>query len=595
MASFKRTHTCGELTAQNAGALVHLVGWVHRRRDHGGLIFIDLRDRFGLTQLVFNPKILPQHHAKASELRAEWVISVKGKVVMRAPNMANLSLKSGEIEIEVHELEILSKAKTPPFSIADDRIEVSEELRLKYRYLDMRRGEIAKRLIARHHLMQNTRNYLSEQNFIEITTPVLAKSTPEGARDYLVPSRVHPGAFYALPQSPQIFKQLLMVGGMDRYFQIATCFRDEDLRADRQPEFTQIDLEMSFSTQNDLFPIIEGLMQKLFKTTIDLDLPLPFRRLTYKESAELYGSDKPDLRFGMAFSRLTDIVKEIPCPPIVSSIEKGAIAKGFCVKGGADASRKILDGYGEFVTKFGVGGLSWIKLEGDRFSSNIAKFLNDQSSKALMQKLNAETSDLIVFVVGKEKAVNQSLDHLRRHIAKERNLIPKNSYAMLWITDFPLFQWDEESSSYVCEHHPFTSPNLDDLELLETDPLNARSSSYDLVLNGYEIASGSQRIHDGDLQAKIFKLLNLSSAEVKKRFGFFIEALSYGTPPHLGIALGFDRISMILSDAEGIRDVIAFPKTQKAQDLMLEAPSEVQDGQLFELKLRVERDDIPKK
>ena len=551
------------------------------------MIFIDLRDRFGITQVVFKPEQNPQAHAVASLLRAEWVISIKGKVIPRAAGMVNPKLKTGEIEIEAHEIEILSKAKTPPFSIADETLDVNEELRLKYRYLDIRRGEIAKRLIVRHKLMLAIRNHMDKHRFIEVTTPILGKSTPEGARDYLVPSRVYPGMFYALPQSPQLFKQLLMVGGMDRYFQIATCFRDEDLRADRQPEFAQIDVEMSFGTQDELFGIIESLCAAIFKAC-NLEIFPPFRRMTYQEAVEKYGTDKPDLRFGMAFHRITDLLKESSFSIVKEAIDQGAIVKGFCVKGGGDLSRKTIDDYTSFVSKFGAQGVAWIKMGAEGPTSSITKFFEPDLLNKLIERLEAKQGDLILFVAAQEKVVNQSLDHLRRHIAAARGLIDPHQYEFAWVTDFPLFQWDPETKNYACEHHPFTSPNLDDVPLFETEPLKMRSSSYDLVLNGYEIASGSQRIHDSDLQEKIFRILKLSQDEIKKRFGFFIEALSYGTPPHMGIALGFDRLTMILTQTESIRDVIAFPKTQRASDLMLEAPSAVMQQQLTELKIHLE-------
>lgn len=584
MVSYIRTHNNGTLTKKDEGSKVTLVGWVHKRRDHGGVIFIDLRDRFGITQVLFNPKIDEQVHDKAKDLRSEWVISIKGKVVPRGEGMTNPKLKTGEIEIEAHEIEILSKAKTPPFTIADES-PVNEELRLKYRYLDIRRGEVANRLVMRHKLMQATRNLLSDEGFCEITTPVLGKSTPEGARDFLVPSRNFPGTFYALPQSPQLFKQLLMIGGMDRYFQIATCFRDEDLRADRQPEFSQIDIEMSFGTYEELFPIIEKLVVKLFEASLGMEIYPPFQRMTYQEAVETYGTDKPDLRFELPLHRVTDIIKEASFPHFQEVIGKGGIVKCLVVKKGNTLSRRNIEAFGPFVQKFGVDNVFWLKV-GE--TSGIAKFFDDKLLKKLQDKVEAEKEDLILFLAGKEKSVNQAGDHLRRHIGEELNLIEKNRFALLWVTDFPLFQWDEETQNYACEHHPFTSPHKEDFALLDVDPLKVRSSSYDLVLNGYEIASGSERIFNSDLQAKIFQLIKLSEEEIVERFGFFIEALKYGTPPHLGIALGFDRLVMIFTHGESIRDVIAFPKTQKGNDLMLEAPSSVMKQQLTELKIHVE-------
>lgn len=586
--SYRRTHNCGTLTAKQIGEKVVLAGWVHRRRDHGGLIFIDLRDRFGITQIVFRPESHPQTHQTAGDLRSEWVIAVKGKVIPRAEGMVNTKIKTGEIEIEVSELTILSKAKTPPFSISDEFIHVHEELRLKYRYLDIRRGDVLARLASRHQIMLATRTYLDAHGFTEVMTPILAKSTPEGARDYLVPSRIYPGTFFALPQSPQLFKQLLMISGLDRYFQIAPCFRDEDLRADRQPEFTQIDLEMSFGTQEELFPIIEGLMSAIFKKVLDTHLPTPFLRMPYQEAIERYGTDKPDLRFEMPLIRVDEIAIQSEFSVFLTQLQAKGTVKGLCVKGGADISRRQIDDYTAFVGRLGANGLAWIKMQEEGPTSSIVKFFPPAVLKALIEKMGAETGDLLLFVASPEKTTNQALDHLRRLIARERGLINPNHYAFAWVTDFPLFQWDQETQNYACEHHPFTSPHLEDFALLDKDPLKARSSSYDLVLNGYEIASGSQRIHDGELQEKIFRLLRLSEEDIKKRFGFFIEALQYGTPPHLGVALGLDRIVMILTQTESIRDVIAFPKTQRATDLMMDAPSEVMKEQLTELKIHVE-------
>lgn len=586
--SYKRTHNCGQLTAKELGQKVLLAGWVHRRRDHGGLIFIDLRDRFGLTQVVFRPEHDQALHERAGQLRSEWVIAIVGEVIPRSEGMRNPKLKTGEIEIEVHQLEILSKAKTPPFSIADEFVTANEELRLKYRYLDMRRGEIAKRLVTRHQTCLAIRTHLDTHGFLEITTPVLAKSTPEGARDYLVPSRIHPGTFYALPQSPQLFKQILMVGGMDRYFQIATCFRDEDSRSDRQPEFAQIDIEMSFGTQEELFPIIEQMMGAIFKECKGIELSYPFRRLPHREAVERFGTDKPDLRFGMELVRINAIAEKSTFSVFKEQLSGGGVIKGICVKGGSEISRKEIDGYTTLVGRLGAKGLAWMKMQDGVLTSSITKFFDTELLEALAATMHAEEGDLLLFVASDEKTTNMALDHLRRHIAKERGLIDPNRYEFAWITEFPLFQWDAESQNFACEHHPFTSPWLEDFHLLDTDPLKARSSSYDLVLNGFELGSGSQRIHNSELQEKIFRLLKLSEADIKTRFGFFIEALQYGTPPHLGIALGIDRIVMLLTDAESLRDVIAFPKTKLATDLMLEAPSEVMQEQLTELKIHVE-------
>ncbi len=587
MFDYRRTHTCGALRREDINTSVTLSGWVNRRRDHGGLIFIDLRDRFGITQLVFDPIQTPEAHQQAEKLRGEWVISIKGKVIPREEGMANPKLPTGEIEVLVTEIEILSKAKTPPFSICDEQIDVNEELRLKYRYLDIRRGDVAKKLVTRHQAMMATRQYLDQQGFIEISTPILGKSTPEGARDYLVPSRIYPGTFYALPQSPQIFKQLLMVSGMDRYFQIAQCFRDEDLRADRQPEFTQIDMEMSFGTPEDLMPIIEGLIQKMFKVCCHLDIPTPFRRVSHQVCMDKYGCDRPDLRFGMELHQLDSIAKQTNFSVFLDQLREGGIVKGLCVKGGADLSRKAIDEYTEFVGRLGIKGLAWIKYQETGLSSSIVKFFPEDVQQQLIQEMEMEAGDLVFMIADQPARTNQALDHLRRKIARDRGLIDPHRYEFLWVTDFPLFSWNEEEGRLQSEHHPFTSPNLEDLHLLKTEPLKMRSSGYDIVLNGYEIGGGSQRIHNSELQQQIFECLKLTPEELEAKFGFFLEALSYGTPPHLGIALGLDRIVMILTQTENIRDVIAFPKTQKASDLMLESPSKVSNEQLKELEIRV--------
>lgn len=588
MTNFRRTFDCGSLRKEHIGQLVTLSGWVHRRRDHGGLIFIDLRDRFGLTQLVFDPEKNPEAHAIGEKLRSEYVIAVQGKIIPRQAEMENPKLKTGEIEVLVQSIDVLSKSKTPPFSICDEQIEVNEELRLKYRYLDIRRGHIAEKLIIRHKAMLATRQFLDHHGFLEIATPILGKSTPEGARDYLVPSRTCPGSFYALPQSPQIFKQLLMVSGMDRYFQIAQCFRDEDLRADRQPEFTQIDMEMSFGTPEDLMPIIEGLLKQIFRECNGIEIPATFRRVPHKECMEKYGTDRPDMRFGMELVNLNEIAEKSTFTIFHEQLKEGAIVKGLCVKGGSDISRKGIDEYTEFVGRFGVKGLAWMKMQDGALSSSIVKFFSHDLQKELIQKMHIENGDLIFMVADQPAQTNQALDHLRRRLARDRNLMDPKKLEFLWVTDFPLFAKDEETGRLASEHHPFTSPNPDDIPLLETDPLKVRSSGYDIVLNGYEIGGGSQRIHNSDLQKKIFELLKLTPEELETKFGFFIEALSYGTPPHLGIALGLDRLVMILTQTENIRDVIAFPKTQKASDLMLECPSHVSMEQLKELKLSTE-------
>ncbi|WP_082192357.1 aspartate--tRNA ligase [Chlamydia suis] len=579
-----RTHKCNELSLNHVGDRVRLSGWVHRYRNHGGVVFIDLRDRFGITQIVCRQEESPELHRLMDQVRSEWVLCVEGLVCARLEGMENPNLATGSIEVEVSHLEILSRAQNLPFSISDEHINVNEELRLTYRYLDMRRGDILDRLMWRHKVMLACREYLDEQGFTEVVTPILGKSTPEGARDYLVPSRIYPGNFYALPQSPQLFKQILMVGGLDRYFQIATCFRDEDLRADRQPEFAQIDMEMSFGGPEDLFPIVENLVARMFAVK-GVELSAPFQRMTYQEAKEFYGTDKPDLRFGLRLKNCCEYAKKFSFSIFLDQMAQGGIVKGFCVPGGADISRKQLDGYTDFVKRYGAMGLVWIKNQDGKIASNVAKFASEEVFQEMFEAFEAKDQDMLLLVAAPEAVANQSLDHLRRSIAKERQLYDATQYQFVWITDFPLFA--KEDGELCPEHHPFTAPLDEDIPLLDKDPLSVRSSSYDLVLNGYEIASGSQRIHNPDLQNKIFGLLKLSQESVKEKFGFFIDALSFGTPPHLGIALGLDRIMMVLTGAETIREVVAFPKTQKAGDLMMSAPSEILPIQLKELGLKL--------
>lgn len=588
MFDYRRSHNCGQLRQSDVGGNVTLSGWVHRRRDHGGLIFIDLRDRHGITQLVFDPNRNPKAHSEGEKLRSEWVISIKGTVSARAEGMTNPKLPTGTIEILIDDIDVLSRAKTPPFSICDDTVEVNEELRLKYRYLDIRRGDVAQKLITRHKAMMATRRFLDKKEFLEITTPILGKSTPEGARDYLVPSRVHQGSFYALPQSPQIFKQLLMVSGMDRYFQIAQCFRDEDLRADRQPEFTQIDLEMSFGIPDDLMTIIEGLIKDIFKECNRVDVPTPFQRIPHRVCMEKYGCDRPDLRFEMELIPLDHIAKRSDFSVFLEQLNQGGIVKGINVKGGSDLSRKNIEEYTEFVGRLGIKGLAWMKMQDTGLNSNIVKFFSEDLQKELIAQAKLEPGDLLFMIADTPSAANQALDHLRRRLAKDRNLIDPSRLEFLWVTEFPLFSLDTDTGRLQSEHHPFTSPDPRDIHLMETDPLKVRSSGYDIVLNGYEIGGGSQRIHNSDLQKKIFELLKLTPEELKEKFGFFIEALSYGTPPHLGLALGLDRIVMILTQTDNIRDVIAFPKTQKASDMMMDCPSAVAQIQLNDLKIRID-------
>ncbi|MDJ0651404.1 MAG: aspartate--tRNA ligase [Simkaniaceae bacterium] len=582
---YRRTHLCNALRKKDIGSIVTLSGWVHRRRDHGGLLFIDLRDRFGLTQLIFDSEISKKAHEEACKLRSEWVISVKGKVRARGEGLENPKLETGTIEIAVTECAILSSAKTPPFSICDDSTETSEEIRLKHRYLDIRRVEIASKLVMRHKVLMATRTFLDREGFLEVNTPILGRSTPEGARDYLVPSRVYPGNFYALPQSPQIFKQLLMVGGLDRYFQIAPCFRDEDLRSDRQTEFTQIDIEMSFEYPEAIAGLINRYLKAVFKKCLNYTVPEEIPTMTYHDCIENYGTDRPDLRFGMPLVRVDEIVRNSDFTVFKEQLHTGGCVKALCVRGGADISRKEIERYTEFVEKFGLRGLGWMKKQEDGLASNIVKFFSKDQQQALEDKLNAKKGDLLFFAAAHETLVNQSLDHLRRLIAKDRKLINPDSYTFLWVTDFPLFEWDEKEGRLQSTHHPFTMPHPDDIELLTTDPLKVRSNAYDIVINGYELGGGSQRIHDYRIQEQVFEALKLDPQEVSQKFGFFTTALQYGTPPHLGIALGFDRLIMLLSKTENIRDVIAFPKTQKASDLMMQCPSSVHPGQLDELEI----------
>lgn len=565
----QRTHSCGELSSANIKQSVSLSGWVDRRRDHGGLIFIDLRDRFGTTQLIIDPN----KHKDGHKLRSEWVISVQGTVILRAEGMANPKMKTGEIEIDVTKLHVLSLAKTPPFSICEDITEVSEDIRLKYRYLDIRRGQLLQNLKTRSDAMQTIRSALIKQNFLEITTPILGRATPEGARDYLVPSRIYPGSFYALPQSPQLYKQLLMMSGCDRYFQIATCFRDEDLRADRQPEFTQVDIEMSFGSFDELKKIVENLLTELFGN-------FEFAHMTHAECMENYGTDKPDLRFDMPLLRVTDIGKRSD----FAVFKQAPTIKALNVKGGSKLSRKDIEKYTAFVGGFGLKGLAWMKYVEGAFASSIVKFFDQGLLDELKQECEVEEGDLLLFAAADESLVNQALDHLRRQLARDLGLI-EDTFKFLWVTDFPLLEWDATDNRYYSMHHPFTSPHPDDIPLLDTDPGQVRSSGYDIVLNGFEIGGGSVRIHDFALQEKIFKTLKLSIEEAREKFGFFIDALKYGTPPHLGIALGLDRLVMLLCKTENIRDVIAFPKTQKASDLMTECPNIVESHQLEELKI----------
>ncbi|GAB4556599.1 MAG: aspartate--tRNA ligase [Geothermobacteraceae bacterium] len=586
LGSWKRTHYCGDLKAEHTGEQVCLMGWVQRRRDHGGLIFIDLRDRTGIVQLALDPDRDPEAHAKADQVRSEWVVAAIGKVSKRPEGMVNPKLKTGEVEIEVSELRILNQAETPPFML-DEYTEVAENLRLKYRYLDLRRPAVQDCLIMRHKVTRTVRSYLDENGFLDIETPVLTKSTPEGARDYLVPSRVNQGTFYALPQSPQIFKQLLMVSGFDRYAQIVKCFRDEDLRADRQPEFTQIDCEMSFVDRDDVITMMEGMIARVFKETLGVEVELPMARMTYAEALDRYGVDNPDLRFALELVDLTDIVRGCGFKVFADVAEKGGLVKAINVKGGATFSRKDLDDLTDFVGIYGAKGLAWVKVNADGWQSPIAKFFQDEELKAIEQALGAETGDLLLFVADKAATANEALGRLRQHLGHKLGMAKKDDYRFVWITDFPLLEWDEEEKRHVAVHHPFTAPMDEDIPLLDSDPGKARAKAYDLVLNGSEIGGGSIRIHDQTIQARMFELLGIGEEEAQAKFGFLLDALKYGAPPHGGIAFGLDRLTMILAGTDSIRDVIAFPKTQKATCLLSEAPSPVDEKQLRELGIRL--------
>jgi len=587
LGNWKRTHFCGDLRKEDIGKQVCLMGWVHRRRDHGGLIFIDLRDRTGIGQLALDPDRDPEAHAKAESVRNEFVIAAIGTVSPRPAGTVNPKMKTGDVEIEVSELRILNVAKTPPFML-DEFTEVAENLRLKYRYLDLRRESIQQNIIMRHQVAQATRNYLAENGFLEIETPMLTKSTPEGARDYLVPSRVNPGNFYALPQSPQIFKQLLMVSGYDRYFQITRCFRDEDLRADRQPEFTQIDCELSFVDRDDVMAVMEGLIAAIFKTALNVDLTLPMPRMTYADALHRYGVDNPDLRFAMELVDLTELVKGCGFKVFAEVAAKGGLVKAINAKGCATFSRKELDDLTDYVGIYGAKGMAWVKIQEDgTWQSPIAKFFTEEELARIGTALSAEPGDLLLFGADTPSVVNESLGRLRGHLGQKLGLADPSAYKFVWITDFPLLEWDGEERRHVAVHHPFTAPLDEDIPLLDSDPGKARAKAYDLVLNGSEIGGGSIRIHNQDVQSRMFDLLGIGTEEAREKFGFLLDALEYGAPPHGGIAFGLDRIMMILTGAGSIRDVIAFPKTQKATDMMSEAPGKVDEKQLRELGIRL--------
>ena len=591
LGGWKRTHTCGDLRGTDTGKTVILMGWVHHRRDHGGLVFVDLRDRYGVTQIVFDPQLADKVHKQSHLIRNEWVLAVKGAVSRRPEGTVNPKLPTGEIEVRCSEVKVLNPSQTPVFPIEDD-VDVSEETRMEYRYLDLRREYMKGKLIARHKMAMAARNYMSGEGFLEIETPILIKNTPEGSREYVVPSRVNPGKFFVLPQSPQQLKQTCMIAGLDKYFQIAKCFRDEDLRADRQPEFTQIDWEMSFIDEEDIYRVGEGLMKAILKGALDEDLKTPFPRLTYQEAIERYGNDKPDLRFDLPLVDVSTIAAKSDFKVFKEVIARGDIVKALNAKGCADFSRKDLDDLTAFVGKYGAKGMAWFKVKDGKLDSNINKYFNDAVQKELLAALKGEEGDLFLFGADQPTVVNESLGSLRVEIARRKGLIEKGpKWAFFWVTDFPMFGKDENGRLYSM-NHPFTAPREQDLQLLDTDPTKVTARAYDLVLNGLELGSGTIRIHDSALQSKIFSLLDITPEKAQERFGFLLKALTYGAPPHGGMAVGLDRIAMLLTGAPNIRDVIAFPKTAKAVDLMTGSPSEIDEDLMKELKIKIELEDL---
>lgn len=585
LGELRRTHACNGLTLSDKGKLVTLMGWVQRRRDHGGLIFVDLRDRSGVVQVVFSPDVDETAYKKAETIRSEYVIAVTGEVMQRPEGTENPNMITGEIEVYAQEMRVLNESKTPPFELIGD-CNVDELIRLKYRYLDLRRPEMMKNLILRHKAVKLVRDYLDEQGFLEIETPMLTKSTPEGARDYLVPSRVHPGTFFALPQSPQLFKQILMVAGVEKYFQIARCFRDEDLRADRQPEFTQIDIEMSFVGIDDVISLVEGMMFRVFKETLGYEMELPIPRMKYQDAMRRYGTDRPDLRFGMEIQDVSECFANSEFKAFRSVVDGGGKVCAINAKGCANYSRRELDELVEFAKANGAKGLAWFAVE-EELRSPVTKFLSESEIQEFKSKMEAEEGDLLLVVADTEKVVYPCLGAIRLELAKRMGLMDKSALKFVWITEFPLLEYDEEEKRYVAVHHPFTSPYDEDLEYLETDPGRVRSKAYDLVLNGTELGGGSIRIHDRSIQERMLKVLGLDMKDAEGKFGFLLDALEYGAPPHGGIAFGLDRLIMMLSGSSSIRDVIAFPKTQSAVCLMTNAPSEVAERQLKELKIKV--------
>ncbi|WP_420496061.1 aspartate--tRNA ligase [Macrococcus psychrotolerans] len=582
-----RTTYCGLVTESYIGQEIILKGWVQKRRDLGGLIFIDLRDREGVVQIVFNPDFSKEALAVAETIRSEYVIEVHGKVAMRDEAVINPKIKTGKVEVQVSEVTIINKSETPPFQI-EAETDSSEDVRLKYRYLDLRREPLANTFKMRHQITRAVRNYLDEGGFYEVETPVLTKSTPEGARDYLVPSRVQEGEFYALPQSPQIFKQLLMIGGFDKYYQIVKCFRDEDLRADRQPEFTQIDIEMSFVDQEDVMTMNEGMLKRIMKDVKGIDIVTPFPRMTYEEAMRDYGIDKPDTRFDMKLVTLNELASKMEFKVFKGAVESGGAVKAIVVKGASDKySRKDIDALQEYAKIYGAKGLAWVKVTEDGLNGPIAKFFEESHASELLDVTNAETGDLILFVADKWSVVNASLANLRNKLGKELGLIDDNKFNFLWVTDWPLFEYDEELDRYFAAHHPFTAPKKEHRELLKTDKEKVQANAYDVVLNGYELGGGSIRIHDQEMQQEMFEALGFSEEEAQEQFGFLMDAFKYGAPPHGGIALGLDRMVMLLSGRSNLRDVIAFPKTASATCLLTDAPSKVDDKQLEELHIQL--------
>jgi len=581
----KRTHYCGDLRAENIDENVSLRGWVWHWRDHGGVIFIDVRDRTGHSQLVFDPQISEQLHKQSNELRSEFCIGVVGKVRRRPDGTENPNMSTGQVEIVVSELTIFNESETPPFPL-DDYVDVGEDVRLKYRYLDLRRTVLRDHVIFRSRTAQAVRNYFSGNGFIEVETPVLGKSTPEGARDFLVPSRINPGQFFALPQSPQLYKQLCMVAGLDRYFQIVKCFRDEDQRADRQPEFTQIDLEMSFITPEDIYSIMEGLIKKLWKDLLDIEVETPFPRIPYWESMERFGIDRPDIRFDMELKDICDIGTQSDFKVFRSIVENGGKISGICVKGGASFSRKDIDNLTSEAAIYGAKGLAWMKVSDKGLESNIVKFFSEPLQQKLMERFDAEAGDLLLFVADQKEVVFAALAHLRLHIAGKQKLYDPKENKFIWVVDFPMFENDDQGNPTPL-HHPFTSPYIEDLDMLETDPLKVRSLSYDMVLNGIEIGGGSIRIHQQDVQSRVFSVLGIDKEQAQEKFGFLLDALKFGAPPHGGLAFGFDRMLMLMLQEPNIREVIAFPKNQRAQAVMEGAPSDVDPDQVRDLGLRL--------